>query len=204
MQRLSVVGAGGHAKVVISTARSAGYTDIIAVDDDGALWGRSILGVQIEGPSERVLADADALAVLAIGTNATRRALAARARCTFTSVVHASAVVDPTVKLEPGCVVFAGVVIQPDTTVGAHGIVNTGASIDHDCVLGEAVHVAPGARLAGAVTLGDEVFVGIGAAIIPGITVGARTMIGAGAAVVRDLAADVRVAGVPARVLARR
>lgn len=201
-QELIVVGAGGHAKVVIATARAAGFRVIGAVDDDQARWGSTILGVVISGPVARVLEDRDARAVLAIGNNATRRRLGAAA-CAWATVVHPSAIVDASVALGAGSVVFAGAIIQPDARLGAHAIVNTGASIDHDCVLGDAVHVAPGARLAGNVALGDEVFFGIGAVAIPGVSVGARTTVGAGAAVVDDLPADVVAAGVPARVLRR-
>lgn len=200
MSGLVVVGAGGHAKVVIATARAAGLAIAHVVDDDRARWGGLLLGVPIAGPIGEVLADPRARAVLAIGHNATRRRLAHAARCRFVSAVHPSAIVDASVQLGDGSVIFAGAIIQPDAVIGAHAIVNTGASIDHDCVLGEAVHVAPGARLAGNVRLGDEAFLGIGAVVIPGIAIGARTIVGAGAAVVRDLPADVIAAGVPARI----
>jgi sugar O-acyltransferase (sialic acid O-acetyltransferase NeuD family) len=197
---LIVVGAGGHAKVVVASARAAGFRVMAIVDDARQRWGESRLGVPVSGPTEPVLQDPGAQVVLAIGDNRVRRQLAATARCRFVSVVHPSAIIDATVRLGDGSVVFAGAVIQPDTTIGAHAIVNTGASIDHDCVLGEAVHIAPGTRLAGNVTLGDEVFLGIGTVVIPGVTIGARTTIGAGAVVVRDLPADVVAVGVPARV----
>jgi sugar O-acyltransferase (sialic acid O-acetyltransferase NeuD family) len=197
---LIVVGAGGHAKVVVATARAAGYRVVAIVDDARPRWGTQVLGVAVSGPTEAVLADRDALVVLAIGVNAVRRRLASAARCRFVALVHPAALVDPTAVLGDGSVVFAGAVIQPDTRIGGHAIVNTAASIDHDCVLGEAVHVAPGARLAGNVTLGDEVFLGIGAVVIPGVSIGARTTVGAGAAVVGDLPAGVVAVGVPARV----
>lgn len=197
---LVVVGAGGHAKVVVATARAAGWRVVAIADDARGRWGQQLLGVAIAGPTARVLQDPAAQVVLAIGDNAARRRLAAGARCRFATLVHPSAVVDATVALGAGSVVFAGVVIQPDAAIGGHAIVNTGASIDHDCVLGEAVHVAPGTRLAGNVTLGDEVFLGIGTVVIPGVAIGARTVVGAGAAVVTDLPPDVVAVGVPARV----
>jgi len=201
--RLVIIGAGGHAKVVVASARAAGFDVAAIADDNVALWGSQLLGVPVAGPTAPVLDDPGAQVVLAIGSNATRRKLAAASRCRFVSVVHPSAIIDASVRLGAGSVVFAGAVIQPDAALGGHAIVNTGASIDHDCAVGVAVHVAPGARLAGNVTLGDEVFIGIGAVVVPGISIGARTTVGAGAAVVRDLPADVIAAGVPARVRVR-
>jgi sugar O-acyltransferase (sialic acid O-acetyltransferase NeuD family) len=199
MDQLTIVGAGGHAKVVLATARAAGYDDIALADDDESLHATTVLGVQVGGPGGPVLGDPEALVVLAIGDNAARARLGAGATCRFATIVHPSAVVHESAEIGAGAVVFAGAVIQPDTKVGAHCIVNTGASIDHDCVLGEAVHVAPGTRLGGDVQLGDGVFIGIGSVVTPGIRVGARTVVGAGAAVVRDLPAEITAAGVPAR-----
>ena len=196
---LIVIGAGGHAKVVVATARAAGFRVVAIADDARERWGAELLGVAVSGPTAPILLDPGAQVVLAIGDNAARLRLAGAARCRFASVVHPQAIVDPTVQLGAGSVVFAGAVIQPDTIIGAHAIVNTAASIDHDCRLGQAVHVAPGSRLAGNVTLGDGVFLGIGAVVIPGISIGARTTVGAGAAVVTDLPPGVVAVGVPAR-----
>lgn len=200
---MTVVGAGGHAKVVISTARADGYNVTRVVDDDPAHWGQDHHGVIVSGPVAPVLADPAARVVLAIGDNRTRLRLAESARCTFVRIIHPAALVDGTVAVGGGTVVFAGAIVQPDTILGDHVIVNTGASIDHDCVLEAGVHVAPGARLAGNVTLGEAVLIGIGAVVIPGVTIGDGTTVGAGAAVVGDLPAGVVARGVPARAFPR-
>lgn len=198
--QIVVVGSGGHAKVVIATARAAGMHVVGVVDDAPARWGELVLGVKVDGPCAVALDDPAVVAVLAIGNNAVRARLAATARCAFATVVHPSAVVHASVTLGPGTVVFAGAVVQPDTRIGAHGILNTRASVDHDCVIGAHVHIAPGASLAGTVTLGDGVFMGIGSVAIPGVTVGEWSIVGAGAAVVRSLPSRVTAVGVPAKV----
>jgi sugar O-acyltransferase (sialic acid O-acetyltransferase NeuD family) len=195
---LHVLGAGGHAKVVIATARAAGEDALEVVDDNPALHGQHVLGLPVRGGVAAVLADPTARAVIAIGRNDVRARLADGARCQFVTLVHPSAI-SHAAALGAGTVVFAGAIIQPDATLGAHVIVNTGASIDHDGALGDFVHVAPGSRLAGNVTLGAGAFLGIGAVCCPGVTIGAWTTVGAGAAVVRDLPAGCVAVGVPAR-----
>jgi len=197
-QGVIVLGAGGHAKVVISTLRAAGYHVTGLYDDDPAKWGTLLAGVEILGPIDQ----AAGLAVIGIGHNATRKAIVDRAgRVAWTTVVHPAACVDPTVRLGAGTVVFAGAVIQPDALLGDHCIVNTAATVDHDCVLGDFSHIAPGTHLAGNVTLGEGAFLGIGSAAIPGVRIGAWTTVGAGAVVIADLPDRVTAVGVPAHII---
>jgi sugar O-acyltransferase (sialic acid O-acetyltransferase NeuD family) len=200
-----VIGAGGHAKVVIATLRESGYTIKAVLDDDPKKVGKDLLGVQVVGPPSQLENLPESRAVVAIGVNSTRKAIAERfPRTEWVSAVHPTACVHPSVRLGPGTVVFAGAVIQPDTHIGAHCIVNTSASIDHDCLLEDYVHVAPGVNLAGGVRLEQGVFVGIGSAIIPSVTVGCWTVVGAGGVVVRDLAGQSLAIGVPARPTKKR
>jgi sugar O-acyltransferase (sialic acid O-acetyltransferase NeuD family) len=196
---LFILGAGGHAKVVISTARAAGYGALACRDDAPGAVGRLVLGVPITGGLAEILDDPAALAVLAIGGNRARARLAAGARCQFVTLVHPRATVDPSAALGEGTVVFAGAVIQPDARLGRQVIVNTAASIDHDCVIGDHAHLAPGVHLCGGVEVGEGALLGVGVSAIPLVRIGAWTTVGAGAAVVRDLPADVTAAGVPAR-----
>ncbi|MBL8848585.1 MAG: sugar transferase, partial [Planctomycetaceae bacterium] len=149
-----VIGAGGHAKVVIATLQAAGQTAAAVLDDDPAQWGRTVLGVPVVGPVCTLERELGRQAVIAIGSNAVRRRIAKELRAEWVTVVHPSACVHATVLLGAGTVVFAGAVIQPDAAIGAHCIINTGASIDHDCRLGDFVHAAPGVRLAGDVEVG--------------------------------------------------
>ena len=74
---LIVVGAGGHAKVVIATAEAAGVEVAAVVDDDPARHGERLMGVAVAGRVAPVLADPDAQVVLAIGSGRVRQRLAA-------------------------------------------------------------------------------------------------------------------------------
>ena len=195
-----VVGAGGHAKVVIATIEAAGGAVALVLDDDPSLVGTTILGHVVEGPvvSERV--PPGAMVVLGVGSNRARQALARRLSVHFSKVVHPSAVVHESVEIGVGTVVFAGAVVQPGARIGDHVIVNTAASVDHDCVLGDFAHVAPGVRLAGDVRLGDGAFMGIGSSAIPGSRVGPWAAVGAGAVVLGEIPAGSTATGIPARV----
>jgi len=201
-----VIGAGGHAKVTISTLRAQGITVLGAFDDDVSKRGGVILGVPIIGSVD----DARKFAakgkfLLAVGNNEIRKSIAESLEgLEWATAVHPTAYVHPSVKLGPGTVVFAGAILQPEAVVGSHCIVNTGATIDHDCKIDDYVHLAPGVHLAGGVSVGSESMFGVGAAVLPNINIGARSTIGAGAVVIKNVPDDATAVGVPARLIAGR
>nr|MBA3821507.1 hypothetical protein [Deltaproteobacteria bacterium] len=96
---LVIVGSGGHAKVVLATARRAGWSSIELADDDPARAGYVVLGVPVSRSAQAALADADARCVIAIGDNATRARLAASAACGFVTLVDPAAYVHDSARL---------------------------------------------------------------------------------------------------------
>jgi len=198
--RLLVIGAGGHAKVVIDAARSAGH-EVIGVVGDRA--GRTeLLGIEIShdwGPRD----GADGF-IVGIGDNVSRAQRFAHfleAGLTPVSVVHPSAVIADQVELGAGTFVAAGAIVNIDASIGANAIINTGCTIDHDCVIGDHALIGPNASLCGAVVLGAGALVGAGATLTPGASVGEWATLGAGAVVVGALPARSVSVGIPARVV---
>ena len=196
----AVIGAGGHAKVVLVTLEALGVKVVGLFDDDPDLWGREIQGIKIVGPAKEAV-QSGAAGILAIGTNRVRHQLAREIPIEWLTAVHPAAQIDGSVELGAGTVVFAGATVQPGTVIGAHSIVNTGAVIDHDCRVGPYAHVAPGASLSGGVSLGTGVLMGVGSCAVPGVSVGDWAVVGAGAAVISDIESNVTAVGVPAKVV---
>jgi sugar O-acyltransferase (sialic acid O-acetyltransferase NeuD family) len=198
--QVSVIGAGGHAKVVIAALQAAGH-DVCGVwDDNPALWGDDLHGIPILGPISGLALAGPAVATIAIGSNRARREISRLfPNAEWMTVVHPRAWVHESVRLGPGTVVCAGAVIQPDVVIGAHVIVNTAATVDHDCQVADFAHLAPGAHLAGAVRVGEGAFLGVGSSAIPEVSIGEWAIVGAGGVVIRDVPATVTVAGVPVR-----
>jgi len=195
-----VLGGGGHAKVVIATARAMGRDVLACLDGNPARHGESILGVPIPGDFSLASSYPDAEFILAIGDNATRAKLADSLDLPWATLIHPAACVETDLPLGEGTVIFAGAIVQPDTRIGRHAILNTACSIDHDGVVGDFAHLAPGVHLSGNVTVGERVLLGVGSCGKPGVSIAAGIIVGAGAAVVNDLTEPGTYVGVPARL----
>lgn len=208
---LLVIGAGGHALVLLDALRLLGRTVLGLLDNDPAKHGRRLLGATVLG-GDALLATYDpaALALVnavgAVRDACVRRTVFERFReagFVFAEVVHPSAVLAHDVELGQGAQVMAGAVIQTGTVVGEDAVVNTRAGVDHGCRVGAHAVIAPGATLCGGVTVAAGAVVGAGATVIQGIRLGRGCLVAAGAVVVKDVPAGVQVRGVPARATRR-
>lgn len=195
-----ILGAGGHAKVVLATLQAAGLNPRGFFDDKPGLAGTTLQGLPVLGPFDLLDYKIPGLLAHGIGHNAVRARLVERfSSAEWATAVHPWSSVHPSVSLGVGTILFAGTVVQPDTKIGPHCILNTSCSVDHDSLVDAFSHLAPGTRLAGGVRVSEGVFLGIGACVVPGIAIGAWSTIGAGAVVVADIPAHVTAVGVPAR-----
>lgn len=206
-RRIVVIGGGGHAKVTIATLQALGLTPEAILDADSARHGTRVLSVPVVGGDEKATDFPPATFALALGiggVDARRRAFAAFTAqgYRFVTLMHPSAVVATDADIGTGAQVMAGAVVQPAVRIGKGALINTRASIDHDCLIGDHVHIGPGAVLCGDVQIGDGTLIGAGAVVRPGTRIGADVIVGLGAAVIANVAANTRVAGVPAHPLA--
>lgn len=198
-----VVGAGGHARVVMDALKCEKGDSLhyAFADDDVALHGQFVLDVPVLGAASKVVLRGMRFHV-AIGTNRTREKIYKQmlgiGAVPF-GVVHPSAIVSKYAHLGTASFVAARTIVAPAVEIGVGAIINHGAVIDHDCLVGDFSHIAPGVTLAGGVSVGCGVLIGAGANVLPGVVIGDGAVIGAGAVVVADVLSGTQVVGVPAR-----
>jgi UDP-perosamine 4-acetyltransferase len=200
-----LIGAGGHAKVVIELLREAGERIDFCVGGPESV--DTCMGVAVLKGDEylrKLRTEGYAKSFVAIGSNGTRQQLARVARdlgYQLLSAVSPKAMVSPSAQIGQGTAIMAGTVVNADTVVEDLVIVNTGATIDHDCRIGEAAHIGPRCALAGNVHVGERSLLGVGCAVIPEVTIGSDVTIGAGAVVIADIPAGATAVGIPAKIV---
>jgi sugar O-acyltransferase (sialic acid O-acetyltransferase NeuD family) len=201
IESVLIIGAGGHAKVVIDAITCTGFDGMLTIaDDNPMLANKQWMGLTIIAPSESAMIRDNHFHV-AVGNNSTRSNITARclrAHMRPQTIIHPAAVVAASTSIGSGSFIAARAILAPAAALGNGCIVNHGAVIDHDCIVGEYCHIAPNATLGGGVTLGNCVLIGAGANILPNVTIGDNCVVGAGAVVVKDLVSRSTYAGVPA------
>ncbi len=208
MERIVVLGGGGHARVLISLIRAVARYEISGILDPSLKRGALVVDIRVLGGDDllsRQIKEGITLACIGVGSvgdNSKRTILYKTVKETGFSVpclIHPQAIVkENEVNISEGVQVMAGAIIQTGSLVRENTIINTGVIIEHDCVIGKHVHVCSGAVISGGVTIGDSTFIGAGATIIQGIKIGNNSVIAAGAVVINDVGDSLKVKGVPA------
>jgi sugar O-acyltransferase (sialic acid O-acetyltransferase NeuD family) len=200
--KLIIIGASGHGKVVADIAiKMNKWQSIAFLDDDESI--KTSMGLEVIGKT----ADAftykeEADFFVAIGSNTTREKVQEKfieQGLSVISLIHPSAVIGTDVEIGIGSVVMAGIVINSSTRIGKGCIINTNSSLDHDNVIEDYVHISPGASLAGTVKVGKGSWLGIGSVVSNNVNICSSCKLGAGAVVVKDITEPGTYVGVPVR-----
>ncbi|HUE22878.1 MAG TPA: acetyltransferase [Bryobacteraceae bacterium] len=208
-----VIGASGHAKVVIDIIERQSLWRIAGLIDTYESPGTQVMAYAVLGceaclPALMAKHGAGA-AIVAIGDNRIRCQVAQRVASiapslTFVNAVHPSARIARDVEMGKGIAIMAGATVNPGTRIGDFCYVNTNASVDHDNMLERFSCVQPNAATGGNVRLGAFSVLAMGAIVVPGISVGEDTVVGAGSTVLDDLPDRVVAYGTPCRIIRAR
>src|SRR3989338_3609837 len=178
-KKIVIMGAGGHAEVLLDTAQEISDIEVVALlDPDQTKWGKELFGVSILGGDEEIIQlKKKGIAYFINGVGSVRTS--SHRKKVFEmgiqnglqpfTLVHPSAFISKRAQVGEGTVVLAGAILNAGVYIGRNVIINTGAVIDHDCHVGDHVHVATGASLSGGVHIGCEAHIGTGASVKQGV-----------------------------------
>ena len=200
--KLIIIGASGHGKVVADIAiKMNKWQSIAFLDDDESI--RTSMGLEVIGKTADAFTYKDeADFFVAIGSNATREKIQEKLieqGLNVVSLTHPRVAIGTDVEIGIGSVVMAGVVINSASRIGKGCIINTSSSLDHDNVIEDYVHISPGVRTAGSVSIGKGTWLGVGSIVSNNVNICSGCKVGAGAVVVKDITEPGTYVGVPVR-----
>jgi sugar O-acyltransferase (sialic acid O-acetyltransferase NeuD family) len=200
-QSVFILGAGGHAKVVLATLESVGIFPVAIYDDEASKWGSHLFNIPIKGGLDDFAELGAVSAFIAIGKNVTRKRIVAR----FTSIdwitiIHPRASIHTSVQIGRGSIIQEACILEPDVRIGEHCILNSNSMIGHESILENYVH-SSGAKIGGSTHVCEGVLLGGNSTVHPGITIGAWSTSAIASAIMRDVPPESILIGNPARVL---
>ena len=117
----------------------------------------------------------------------------------FATVIHPSACISPLASIGSNVLIMAGVIVTSNAIVGSHTCILPNTVIHHDVALGEWSLVGSNVVIAGHTVIEENCYIGSASNIMNGLHVGSRSLIGFGSNVVKNVEANTRVVGNPAR-----
>ena len=168
MNKIILVGGGGHCKSVIDVIEQEAQFEIAGIIDKPELLGSKILGYPVIGNDFDLenLAKKYQNALVTVGQIKSALAkiklydLAIKAGFTLPSIVSPSAYISKHSKIGNGTVIMGNVIVNANVSIGDNCIINSKALIEHDCLISSHCHISTNAIINGGVTIGSKSFIG--------------------------------------------
>lgn len=203
MERIILVGFGGHAKSVIDIIEQTnqfcieGYTDINTLKDYKEykwLGKDEELEKYYKAGTNNI-----AISVGYMGNSKIREKLyriVKKIGFKLPIIMDKSVILANNVRIGEGTFIGKGAIINADSEIGKVCIINSGTLIEHESIIEDYSHIAVGAVLCGNVHIGKYTFIGANATVIQGVTIGKGCIIGAGSVILNDVDDNKTVYGV--------
>ena len=210
MDKIILVGAGGHAKSVVDTLDKLGQFEIVGFVDQGEKGKIVYREYKIIGNDEDLAALYQSgikyafICVGFMGKSFVRNRLYGelkRIGYKLPVIVDKTAIIAPDVQIGEGTYIGKSAVLNSAAHIGRMCIVNTSAIVEHETIVGDFSHIAVGAVLCGRAEIAENVLVGANSTVIQNIQVGMESIVGAGSVVIKDIPSGCTAVGIPAKIL---
>ena len=197
MNKLSIIGAGSHARSVMGMLNDLGIL-VEAIYDDYTIKNENIFGIPCKNINE---ISEKSKVILAVGDNIKRL----KKIHEFHSMLYEKPIIHPTVyfheslKVGKSTMVFPNVTINVLVKIGDNCIINSSSIIEHESVIGDNCHISIGSIISGRVKIGNNCFIGAGAVILDGVDICGNVIVGAGSVVLKNITYPGTYVGSPAK-----
>ena len=199
MEKIIIIGTGGHAKVIFNYLKN--YNDNVVGFCDENKKKDLLYGLPVYKSIDEIKDKEKHRFIIAIGNNYIRRRIANTYNLNYYTFIHESALISDDVVIGEGSMIMAGTIINSGTAIGKHVIINTGAIIEHDCTIKNYVHASPRTTICGTCTIGENVWLGAASTIINNIEICNDIIVGSATNVIMSITENGTYIGNPARML---
>jgi sugar O-acyltransferase (sialic acid O-acetyltransferase NeuD family) len=199
MKTIAIIGAGGHAKVIVNLIKELKIYRIVGFYDDdenSTLYDIKYLGktINLDNSIENF--------IIGIGNNKIRKKIYEKNQnVNWHSLIHPKSIIAENIIIGEGTVVCAGCIIETDVSIGKQCIINTGCNINHECCIDDFTDISPSATICGQVNIGKSSFIGANCTILQCISIGDKCIIGAGSVIIKNTTNNAKIVGNPGRIL---
>lgn len=210
MKKIIIIGAGGHAKVIVDIIINQQKYIIAGFIDEHLPKGTMVLDHQVLGKQDELSALVKQHSVfggiVAIGDNFIRSIIVKDIKTSikefqFVNCIHPKSNIAYDVVMGEGNVVMAGATINTSSSIGNHCIFNSNSSVDHDNKISDFVSIGPNAVNGGDIRVGDFSAIGIGATVQHKIKIEHNCIVGANSLVNKNTKPNSVYYGVPAKYI---
>ena len=195
MDKILLIGAGGHARSCIDVLEEENQFEIAGLIEKGESISNESLGYPVIGTDDdlKVLRQQYKNALITVGQIKSPKIriklyqLLKELDFTLPVIVSPHAYVSKHAQIGEGSIIMHGVIINANAKIGNNCIINNRALIEHDAVIGDHCHIATGAIINGEVFVGNETFIGSGAVTKQCISIGNNCIVNAGIVLKRDV-----------------
>ena len=195
MDKILLIGAGGHARSCIDVIETINQYEIVGlIEKDNSLTSAN-LGYPIIGTDDdlKVLRQQVKNALITVGQIKSPKIriklyqLLKELDFTLPVIVSPHAYVSKHAQIGEGTIIMHGAIVNANAKIGKNCIINNKSLIEHDAIIGDHCHIATGATINGEVSVGNKTFFGSGAITKQCISIGNNCIIGAGAIIKNDI-----------------
>ena len=168
MQKLILLGGGGHCKACIDVIEQEDKYEIAGILDAKELIGQKILGYEIIGTDAEIsrLAEEGHTFLITVGqikTSAIRKKLSFLLNddnAQIATVISPRAYVSKHADVGKGTIIMHDALVNVSATIGKNCIINTKSLIEHDVVIEDFCHIATSAVVNGGAVIKESSFFG--------------------------------------------
>jgi len=195
MDKILLIGAGGHARSCIDVLEKENQFEIAGLIEKGESISNESLGYPIIGTDDdlQVLRQQYKNALITVGQIKTPKVriklfqLLKKLDFTLPVILSPKSYVSKHAQIGEGTIIKHGAIVNANAKIGKNCIINNRTLIEHDSIIRDHCHIATGAIINGETSVGKKTFVGSGVVTKQGISIGDNCIIGAGVILKTDI-----------------